>query len=85
MRDVKTIILEPDESIFAECFINKVFGIVLLFVLLGKLHMTWRDIGFHREKLIKDCLKGFGLCAFFSTSVPVQSGSDLQTTSSCCN
>lgn len=63
-------------------FINKVFGIVLLFVLLGKLHMTWRDIGFHREKLIKDCLKGFGLCAFFSTSAPVQSGSDLQTTSS---
>lgn len=67
VHSIEVFFIRTDETIFAECFINKVFGIVLLFVLLGKLHMTWRDIGFHREKLIRDCLKGFGLCAFFYT------------------
>ena len=57
--------IRTDETIFAECFINKVFGIVLLFGVLSRLHLKWRDIGFKREKLVKDCLKGFGICALF--------------------
>lgn len=57
--------IRTDETIFAEYFINKVFGIVALFVILKVWHKRWRDIGFTAERFIKDCLKGFGICALF--------------------
>ena len=67
VHSLEVFFIRTDETIFAECFINKVFGIAVLFVLLKVLHKTWHDIGFKREKLLKDCLKGFGICALFYT------------------
>lgn len=59
--------IRTDETVFAECFINKVFGIILLFVLLKIWKRKWRDIGFKASRLLPDCLKGLIICAVFYT------------------
>ena len=59
--------IRTDETVFAECFINKVFGIAVLFVLLKLMRQKWSDIGFKRLRFIPDCLKGFLICAVFYT------------------
>ncbi len=65
VHSIEVIFIRTDETVFAECFINKVFGVALLFVLLGALKMTWRDIGFVKEKLVPNALKGIALCCVF--------------------
>ena len=59
--------LRTDETVFAECFVNKVFGIIMLFVLLKMWDRKWSDIGFKKSRLLSDCFKGFLLCAVFYT------------------
>lgn len=59
--------IRTDETIFAECFINKVFGIFLLFVLLKIWKHNWHDIGFKASRIIPDCIKGLIICAVFYT------------------
>jgi len=59
--------IRTDETVFAECFINKIFGIILLFVLLKIWKRKWRDIGFKASRLLPDCLKGLIICAVFYT------------------
>ncbi len=61
----EVMVLRTDETVFAECFINKVFGIVLLFVLLWRLRWKWRDIGFKKERAAADLVKGMLLCTVF--------------------
>lgn len=61
----EAFVIRTDETIFAECFINKVFGILLLFAVLRRLGKRWRDIGFVKEKCVMNCLKGFWLCTAF--------------------
>lgn len=61
----EVFVIRTDETIFAECFINKIFGILLLAVVLRKLGKTWRDIGFVQKKCALNCLKGFLLCTVF--------------------
>lgn len=63
----EVFVIRTDETIVAECFINKVFGILLLFAVLHSLGKKWHDIGFVRGKCLLNCLKGFGICmAFYS-------------------
>lgn len=59
--------IRTDETVFAECFINKVFGIAVLFVLLRMLKQKWSDIGFKSSRFLPDCLKGFLICTVFYT------------------
>ena len=59
--------IRTDETVFAECFINKVFGIVVLFALLRMLKQKWSDIGFKSSRFLPDCLKGFLICTVFYT------------------
>ena len=59
--------LRTDETIFAECFVNKVFGIIMLFVLLKMWGRKWSDIGFKKSHLLPDCFKGFLICTVFYT------------------
>lgn len=61
----EVFVIRTDETIFAECFINKVFGILLLFAVLRRIGKKWRDIGFVKEKCVMNCLKGFWLCTAF--------------------
>ena len=46
----EAIVLRMDETVLGENFINKVFGIVLIFVVLGLLKWAPKDIG---EELFK--------------------------------
>lgn len=65
VRTFEVLILRTDETFLAECFINKVFGILLLYAVLKRLQWHWRDIGFGKEKFLSGALKGFGLCFLF--------------------
>ena len=64
---IEVIFIRTDETFFSECFINKVFGIVVLFVLLHSLKWKWKNIGFKKEGIFKNILKGFLLCTIFYT------------------
>lgn len=61
----EVLIIRTDETFFAECFINKVFGLILLSAILKILKWQWRDIGFIRQTFFMNVLKGFGLCFVF--------------------
>ena len=65
IRTIEVIFIRTDETIFAECFINKVFGIILLFIILHSLNWKWKDIGFKKEGMLKNIFKGFLLCSTF--------------------
>lgn len=40
VHTLEVCILRTDETVFAECFVNKVFGILTLYVLLHLLHVV---------------------------------------------
>ena len=61
----EVLVIRTDETFFAECFINKVFGIIVLYAVLKNLKWHWSDIGFIKEKMLINVLKGFGLCSVF--------------------
>ncbi len=61
----EVLVIRTDETFFAECFINKIFGIILLYVVLKKLKWNWKDIGFVKNGVIINVLKGFGICFIF--------------------
>lgn len=67
VHTIEVMFIRTDETFFAECFINKVFGIIVLFVLLNTLKWKWKDIGFKKEGMIKNIFKGFLLCTAFYT------------------
>lgn len=63
VHTIEVIFIRTDETVFAECFINKVFGIIALFAALLMLKLKWKDIGFIKEELAVSAAKGFGICA----------------------
>lgn len=65
MHGIEVLFIRTDETFIAECFINKVFGIVVLYVVLKMLKWHWRDIGFVKSKLLSNIGKGFVLCLVF--------------------
>lgn len=65
VHTIEVIFIRTDETFFAECFINKVFGIIVLFILLNILKWKWKDIGFKKESMLKNIIKGFLLCITF--------------------
>ena len=67
VHTIEVIFIRTDETIFAECFINKIFGIIVLFMLLHLLKWKWKDIGFKKEGILKNIFKGFLLCTAFYT------------------
>ncbi len=70
----EAIVLRMDETFFGENFINKLFGILVVFIVLRCLNWKWSDIGFVRAGSVK-CI-GIGLlialCSFvisYSTEI----------------
>lgn len=66
VHTIEVMFIRTDETFFAECFINKVFGIILLFIILKRWKKKWCNIGFVRKGFLINCLKGFCICASFS-------------------
>ena len=66
-RFIEYFYIRTDETILSENFIHKVFGILLLFVILRFCHLSWSDMGFQKEKVLKQMRMGFllGTACFF--------------------
>ncbi|SDB53400.1 CPBP family intramembrane glutamic endopeptidase [Butyrivibrio sp. INlla16] len=62
----EAITLRMDETVFGENFINKVFGILVIFIVLKALNWKWSDIGFAKIGFIKHAGMGLliALCSF---------------------
>lgn len=65
VHTLEVLFIRTDETVFAECFINKVFGIILLLVVLHLACLSWRDIGFVKENCLLNCMKGVVICILF--------------------
>ena len=59
----EAVVLRMDETFFGENFINKLFGIFILWLTLRMLRWKWRDIGFRGEGLGRGIARGFSLAA----------------------
>ena len=59
----EAVVLRMDETFFGENFINKLFGIFILWLALRMLQWKWRDIGFRGEGLGRGIARGFSLAA----------------------
>ncbi len=62
-RIAEYFFIRTDETILAENFIHKVFGIVVLIVILAITKLSWDSIGFTKTKIAKNVLKGLALGA----------------------
>lgn len=65
-RIIEYFVIKTDETIFAENFLHKAFGIAVLAIVLHSRGNTWKSIGFIKGKMVSDILKGFllGGCCF---------------------
>ena len=59
----EAIVLRTDETFFGENFINKLFGIFVLWLILRVLQWKWSDIGFTRGGLLRNGVLGCSLAA----------------------
>lgn len=59
----EAIVLRMDETVFAENFINKVFGIIVTAIVLKMLDWRWGDIGFSSKGLGRGIFTGAVLAA----------------------
>lgn len=55
--------IRTDETFLAENFIHKIFGIVVLAITLIITKLSWKDIGFTKNKIAQNVFKGFALGA----------------------
>lgn len=60
-RVVEYFGIRTDETILAENFIHKVFGIIILVVMLVLSKLSWDSIGFTKTKIVQNLLKGLAL------------------------
>ena len=59
VHGTEAIFIRMDETFFGENFINKVFGIFVIGLILNFLGWNWSDIGFKKENIAKNILIGF--------------------------
>lgn len=59
----EAIVLRMDESFFGENFINKLFGIFVLWIVLKALRWKWSEIGFQGNHFARNIAFGFTLAA----------------------
>lgn len=63
---IEALVIRTDETFFADNFINKVIGIVILLLVLKTLNYSWSAIGFRGDKLYYLAL-GFAMGLFCFT------------------
>lgn len=69
----EAIALRTDETVFGENFVNKLFGIFVLWLTLRILRWSWRDVGFSGTGLARNLARGFLLAAaVFSAAYAVE-------------
>ena len=62
----EAIVLRMDETVLGENCINKLFGIVVVFIVLRMLGWKWSDIGFSGSEMVKSLFRGLllGIASF---------------------
>ena len=60
-RVLEYFVIRTDETILAENFLHKVFGIIVLAVVLKFAKLSWSKIGFGKTDIVQNILKGFVL------------------------
>lgn len=60
-RIIEYFFIRTDETILAENFLHKVFGIIVLALILKSTEISWSRIGFKKTNSIQNILKGFAL------------------------
>lgn len=63
-RLIEYFIIRTDETVISENFLHKLFGIILLTIILRSLQSNWESIGFIRNGIISGIIKGFALGGF---------------------
>lgn len=63
-RLIEYFIIRTDETVISENFFHKLFGIILLAIILRSLQSNWESIGFIRNGIISGIIKGFALGGF---------------------
>lgn len=63
-RLIEYFVIRTDETIISENFLHKMFGIILLAIILRSLQSNWESIGFIRNGIISGAAKGFALGGF---------------------
>lgn len=61
VQTLEVMCLRLDESFFAENFVNKLFGIAVIFLVLRRLKWKRSDIGFVEKGFVKSVLTGLAL------------------------
>ena len=66
-RLIEYFVIRTDETIISENFLHKIFGIVVLAIVLHSYGDNWKSIGFIKDRILPDIMKGFllGGCCFF--------------------
>ena len=62
-RIIEYFFIRTDETVLAENFLHKVFGILVLAVVLAMTKLSWSNIGFNKTKVLQNILKGLALGA----------------------
>jgi len=57
-RVIEYFVIRTDETVMAENFLHKVFGIILLITVLKCMQLHWKDIGFTRDGMLPGIGKG---------------------------
>lgn len=65
-RAFEYFVLRTDRTVFGEAFVHKLIGIAILFIAARMLSLKLSDIGFKKERIASNLLKGlaFGLSVF---------------------
>ena len=58
VHSAEALLIRTDETIFGENFINKLFGILVLFLVLRRLHWSRERIGFAKTGILKNAGRG---------------------------
>lgn len=68
VRLIEYFVIRTDHTIISENFLHKVFGIVVLAIVLHSHGDNWKRIGFIKDRIMPDIMKGFllGGCCFFA-------------------
>lgn len=60
-RIIEYFVIRTDETVLAENFLHKVFGIIMLAITLRFIKISWDSIGFKKINVLQNILKGFAL------------------------
>ena len=58
VRFVEYFLIQTDQTAIGENVLHKVVGIILLALVLKRVNLSWRDIGFQRDGFVSGILKG---------------------------